>query len=106
MNHDDALAEEIPMTCTVTGCAGLYDAREVVQTVRQNGHILVIDHVPAEVCALCADVLFTPETVRRLEGLRQTTAAPPGGRPSLRSLVCSLCVEEEDLESVSNLYYV
>ncbi len=69
------------MTCTVTGCAGVYEAREVVHTVHQGGRILVIDHVPAEVCTLCGDVLFAPETVRRLEVLRQTTAAPTGTVP-------------------------
>ncbi len=69
------------MTWTVTGCAGVYEAREVVHTVRQGDRILVIDHVPAEVCAVCGDVLFSPETVRRLEALRQTTAAPTGTVP-------------------------
>ncbi len=64
------------MPSVVAGCPGVDDAREIIQTVRQNGHILVSDHVPAEVCALCSDVLFTPETVRRLEALRPITAAP------------------------------
>ncbi len=69
------------MTCTVTGCIGVYEAREVMHTVRQGDRILVINHVPAEVCTVCGDVLFTPETVRRLEALRQTTAAPTGTVP-------------------------
>jgi len=64
------------MNCTVTGCPGTYEPRDVIHTVRQGGRILVIDHVPAEVCTICGDVLFTPETVRRLEELRQTTTTP------------------------------
>ena len=36
----------------------------------------MIDHVPAEVCNLCGDVLLTPETVRRIEALLKATAPP------------------------------
>jgi hypothetical protein len=39
---------------------------------------MVIDHVPAEVCNVCGDVLLTPETVRRIEALLNAT--PPPGR--------------------------
>jgi hypothetical protein len=35
----------------------------------------MIDHVPADVCEVCGDVLLTPETVRRIEAL--LAAAPP-----------------------------
>lgn len=69
------------MTSTTTGCSDLYETRDVVHTVRNGERILVIEHVPAEVCALCGDVLFTPETVRRLEALRHTTAAPTSTVP-------------------------
>ena len=48
----------------IEGCPGEYEQREVVHTVRQGDRIIVIDHVPAEVCNVCGDVLFTPETVR------------------------------------------
>ncbi len=64
------------MKCSIDGCPGEYEHREVVHTVRQGDRIIVIDHVPAEVCTICGDVLFTPETVRRIESLRHT-AAPP-----------------------------
>ncbi len=68
--------EEQNMKCTINNCAGEYEQREVVHTVCQGNRIIVIDHVPAEVCTICGDVLFTPETVRKIEALRQT-AAPP-----------------------------
>lgn len=64
------------MKCSIEGCPGEYEQREVVHTIRQGDRILVIDHVPAEVCTVCGDVLFTPETVRRIEALRHTSAAP------------------------------
>lgn len=64
------------MKCNIVGCPGEYEQREVVHTVRQGDRIIVIDHVPAEVCGVCGDVLFSPETVRKIELLRHT-AAPP-----------------------------
>jgi hypothetical protein len=43
--------------------------------VRQ-GEVLVIDHVPVEVCNVCGDVLLMPDTVRRIEALLTTTSPP------------------------------
>lgn len=64
------------MKCPINACAGEYEPREVVHTVRQGDGIIVIDHMPAKVCTICGGVLFTPETVRKIESLRHT-AAPP-----------------------------
>lgn len=64
------------MRCSIDGCPGEYEQREVVHTVHQGNRIIVIDHVPAEVCTVCGDVLFTPETVRQIELLRHTAIAP------------------------------
>ncbi|HEY6291460.1 MAG TPA: type II toxin-antitoxin system MqsA family antitoxin [Terriglobia bacterium] len=64
------------MNCTVQGCPGEYEARTVVHTVQRRGEIIVIDHVPAEVCSVCGDVLLTPETVRRIEALLRATPPP------------------------------
>lgn len=64
------------MQCNIEGCPGEYEQKEVVHTVRQGNRIIVIDHVPAEVCNICGDVLFTPDTVRKIEALRRT-AIPP-----------------------------
>jgi hypothetical protein len=41
----------------------------------------VIDHVPAEVCSVCGDVLFTPQTVRGIEKILQEEADPAGTVP-------------------------
>ena len=64
------------MKCSIQGCPGEYEQRDVVHVVHQGDRIMVIEHVPAEVCSICGDVLFTPETVRRIETLRHTTASP------------------------------
>jgi len=64
------------MKCTIAGCLGAYEPRTVVHTVKHRGEVMVIDHVPAEVCNLCGDVLLTPETVRRIEALLKATAPP------------------------------
>ncbi len=64
------------MRCAIQGCPGEYEARTVVHTVKRQGEVVVIDHVPAEVCNICGDVLFAPETVRRIEALLQATPPP------------------------------
>jgi YgiT-type zinc finger domain-containing protein len=69
------------MRCSLVGCPGEYEQREVVRAVRQGDRIIVVEHIPAEVCDVCGDVLFTPETIERLEALRQTTAPPAGTVP-------------------------
>lgn len=54
----------------------MYEARTIVHTVKHGGEVIVIDHVPAEVCNVCGDVLLTPETVRRIEALLISTPPP------------------------------
>jgi YgiT-type zinc finger domain-containing protein len=69
------------MNCTIEGCPGSYEERLIVHTVRFRGQVMVIDHVPAEVCSVCGDVLLKPQTVRRIEELLQTAAQPAGTVP-------------------------
>lgn len=69
------------MDCAITGCPGEYEIRKIAHLERWDGQAVVIDHVPAEVCAVCGDVLFAPETVRRLELLRRTPPAPVSAVP-------------------------
>jgi YgiT-type zinc finger domain-containing protein len=64
------------MRCNVDNCPGEYEQKEVVHTIRRGNQIIVIDHVPAEVCTVCGDVLFTPDTVRQIELLRHSTMPP------------------------------
>lgn len=64
------------MRCSIEGCPGEYKQHEIVHTVRYRGQVVVIDHVPAEVCPICGDVLLRPETVRQIERLLQTETCP------------------------------
>jgi len=57
------------MNCSIAGCPGTYERRSIHHTVRHGGRVIVIDHVPAEVCDICGDVLLEAETVRRIERL-------------------------------------
>jgi YgiT-type zinc finger domain-containing protein len=68
--------EKQAVKCTIAGCPGTYEAQTVVHTVKRGEEVIVIDHVPAEVCDVCADVLLTPETVRRIEALLAATPPP------------------------------
>ena len=68
--------ETANMKCSIQGCPGEYEQREIVHTVRHRGEVVVIDRVPAEVCSLCGDTLLRPETVRHLEALLRRPAAP------------------------------
>jgi YgiT-type zinc finger domain-containing protein len=69
------------MKCSIEGCPGEYEERKVVHTVRHRGRVVVIDHVPAEVCSICGDVLLKPETVRRIEALLRSAGQPARTAP-------------------------
>lgn len=64
------------MKCSIEGCSGEYQERKIVHTLRHQGRVVVIDHVPAEVCTVCGDVLLGPNTVRHMEQLLQKTSRP------------------------------
>jgi YgiT-type zinc finger domain-containing protein len=74
-------AEQNPMKCSKNDCPGDYETKTVMHTVRSGGRIVVIDHVPAEVCSVCGDVLFTPQTVRHIENLLSNLPKPAGSVP-------------------------
>lgn len=68
--------EQVKMKCSIRDCPGEYEETEIIHTVRYHGRVIVIDHVPAQVCRVCGDVLMKPETVRRIEKLLQETSQP------------------------------
>ena len=47
-----------------------------MHTVRRDGQVIVIDHVPAEVCSFCCDALLNLDTVRRIERLLEEDRQP------------------------------
>lgn len=69
------------MKCSVEGCPGGYEQRSIVHTVRHKGQVIVTDHVPAEVCSVCGDVLLAPDTVRRIEALLEASPEPDRTAP-------------------------
>lgn len=75
MDNSNAKETEA-MKCTIAGCPGEYEERKIVHPVRHNNQVVVIDHVPADVCLICGDILLKPETVRQIENVLQT-ATPP-----------------------------
>ncbi len=69
------------MKCTIQGCPGEYENRTITHTLKPRGDVIVIDHVPAEVCSICGDVLLRPETVRRIERILETAPQPAKAVP-------------------------
>lgn len=70
------------MNCSIEGCPGEYEAKEIVHTIRSRGEVIVIEHVPAEVCSVCGDALLAPETVRRIEKLLALDGQPSRSIPA------------------------
>ena len=64
------------MKCTIAGCPGEYERRSITHTLRRGGQVIVIDHVPAEVCGACGDVLLAPETIRHIEEMLASLEPP------------------------------
>lgn len=69
------------MNCNIKGCTGEYEEKAITHTVRRRGQVIVIDHVPAQVCPVCGDVLLSPEAVRHIEELLKKTSHPDGTVP-------------------------
>ncbi len=64
------------MKCSIDGCPGEYEAKNIMHTVRRHGQVIVIDHVPADVCSFCGDALLNLDTVRRIESLLEEERQP------------------------------
>lgn len=74
-------AKASKVNCSIQGCPGEYEERSTLQTVRREGQVIVIDHVPADVCTVCGDTLLHPGTVRKIETLLQQERQPAGRVP-------------------------
>ncbi len=64
------------MKCSIDGCPGEYEAKNIMHTVRRHGQVIVIDHVPADVCSFCGDALLNLDTVQRIESLLEEERQP------------------------------
>ena len=69
------------MKCCIERCPGEFEAKDITHTVRREGEVIVIDHVPAEVCSFCGDVLLNLDTVRRIENLLEGDRRPSATVP-------------------------
>ncbi len=78
---DTGTRENPRMNCSTEGCGRTLEARTVIHTVRHKGNVIVIDHVPAEVCPVCGDVLLRPDTVRSIERLVRDLPPPTASVP-------------------------
>ena len=76
---DDELEDDrgqLAMKCSIDGCPGEYKTKKIMHPLRHYGQVKVIDHVPADVCSVCGDVLLRPATVRKIEALLQDKHQP------------------------------
>jgi len=62
--------------CGNRRCPGTCEERDLAYTVRWDGEVMVIDHVPVCVCTACGDVRMRPETVRRIQDLLASSPTP------------------------------
>lgn len=69
------------MNCSIDGCPGSYETKEIVHTIKKGDEIIVFEKVPAEICNVCSDILLTPETVRHIEALMTLSAEPERHAP-------------------------
>ena len=75
------------MMCTILGCPGRYEEKQIARTYRRRGELIVIDGIPAEVCSVCGDTLLRLETVDRIQatiGRFEEGARPPASAPLFR----------------------
>ena len=53
------------MQCDV--CGGPMSLQNVTYTIEFEGKLVIIENVPAKVCAQCGERLFSPDAVERLQ---------------------------------------
>jgi HTH-type transcriptional regulator / antitoxin MqsA len=69
------------MKCSIQGCPGSYRQTTISRTLTHKGRPVIIDHVPAEVCDTCGDVLLTAQTAEHIERLLQSRPQPTATAP-------------------------
>jgi YgiT-type zinc finger domain-containing protein len=67
--------------CRMPGCPGMEELKPLMHTARHKGQLLVFRNVPAWVCNVCGETVFTADTVVRLEELREAPGQPVGAVP-------------------------
>lgn len=68
--------------CRNRGCPGEYEEERITRASRfPDGHIIVIDGIPALVCDFCGDTLLEPDVAEELERIKAGTAPVAGSVP-------------------------
>jgi YgiT-type zinc finger domain-containing protein len=66
------------MKCHTPGCTGEHEAREISHSVSYRERVIVVHHVPADVCPECGDAHLSEETAIHLEILLRRKARAKG----------------------------
>ena len=67
--------------CSIKGCPGHYEKKDITHVVNKHGQIIIIENVPAEVCTVCGDTLLTLDVVRALEKFLANPGEPSKSAP-------------------------
>ena len=57
-------------------CGGTLEKRSITYPQEYKGKIVILEHVPAEVCRQCSEVLLRPEVLERVQKLVWSEALP------------------------------
>lgn len=60
---------------------GKYEERTVLYTAKRQGEPILIEDVPALVCPVCGDTLFTAQTIKRIERMKEALPVPTKQAP-------------------------
>ncbi len=68
--------KETLMKCTVQECPGEYEKRLISQIFKRNDEQIVVEKIPAKVCAICGDTILNWEVVEQLWAVLDTPQEP------------------------------
>lgn len=57
------------MRCRIKSCPGEYADRLINQVFNQEGALVVVKNIPAEICDFCGDTLLSAATSQRLDDI-------------------------------------
>ena len=72
------------MKCTIKGCTGEYEKQAVNQSLKRQGRLVVVDGIPAMVCDVCGDTIFSADTTTRIEAILKNAVPPTEHAPLYR----------------------
>ena len=71
--------------CRNRGCPGHYKEERIAQALRfPDGHLVVIEEIPALVCDFCGDTLYEPHAIEEMERIKAGAVPAIGSVPLFR----------------------